>query len=147
MESLKAYHLHIAIQWRAYVDQLNMLRGNGIYLFLTEGQIRQRKIDFADFDSKEYDQKVPSCSYLIKKVVGLMESNNDYKSRRMQMVDGKHLSGDHSFKLAKCILSNRAKVFTAMYCIMNEYGQVAAWWFTTGTAMSELVCCIYYVLT
>ena len=25
-----------------------------------------------------------------------------------------------------------------MYTIMNEFGQVVAWWFTTGTAMAEL---------
>ena len=94
--------------------------------------------DFCDFKSKEYSQPMPSVSYLIARVVRLMESDSVYASKRMQMVDGKHLSGDHSFKLTKCILSNGAKAFTAMYTLMNEFGQVCAWWFTTGSGMKEL---------
>ena len=60
----------------------------------------------------------------------------------MQMIDGKHLSGDHSFKMTKCIMSNGSKTFTAMYTLMNEYGQVVAFWFTTGTGMKELEECV-----
>ena len=67
-----------------------------------------------------------------------MELDESYKQKRMQMMDGKHLSGDHSFKLTKCVLSDGSRPFTAMYCLMNEYGQVMAWWFTTGTSMKEL---------
>jgi len=54
------------------------------------------------------------------------------------MMDGVHLSGDHSFKLTKVVLAGGSKPFTAMYCILNEYGQVVGWWFTTGTGMGEL---------
>ena len=54
------------------------------------------------------------------------------------MMDGLHLSGDHSFKLTKCVFAGGSKPFTAMYCILNEFGQVIAWWFTTGTGMREL---------
>ena len=58
------------------------------------------------------------------------------------MVDGKHLSGDHSFKLTNYIMSNGSKTFTALCTMMNEYGQVAGFWFTTGTGMQELKECI-----
>ena len=62
-----------------------------------------------------------------------MEADEAYKEQRMQMIDGEHFSGDHSFKLTKSMLLNGSKIFTAMYTLMNEYGQVVAWWFTTGT--------------
>ena len=51
-----------------------------------------------------------------------------YATKQMQMVDGKYLSGNHSVTFTKCVLSNVAKAFTAMYTIMNEFGQVCAWW-------------------
>jgi len=56
----------------------------------------------------------------------------------MQMVDGRHLSGDRSFKLTKCVMSGGSKAFCAIYCVLNEYSQVVAWWFTNGTSMAEL---------
>ena len=138
VENLKTYHMKLAIQWREYAEMISSKVRRGEFLVLLGLNAEDMEVDFADFYSKTYDQPIPSCSYLIKRVVGLMEADDDYKKRKMQMIDGKHLSGDHSFKLAKCILSNGQKVFTAMYCIMNEYGQVAAWWFTTGTGMGEL---------
>lgn len=54
------------------------------------------------------------------------------------MIDERHLSGDLSFKLTKCVVTNGAKPFTATYCIMNEFTQVSMWWFTTGSGMAEL---------
>lgn len=93
---------------------------------------------FAEFQSMMYHQPTPSNQYLISRAILLMESNAEYKMRRMQLVDGKHLSGDHSFKVAKCVIAGGSKAFTAMYIIMNEFGQVVAWWFTTGTGMGEL---------
>lgn len=63
----------------------------------------------------------------------------------MQGINGKHLSGDHSFKLTKCDLSDGSKPFSAMYTLMNEYGEVVGWWFTTGTGMAELKCSLLLV--
>ena len=103
-------------------------------MFMAEN-IKSMKEDFVDFDSAEYDQDIPSTSYLLSRVVTFMESNSEYKRKRMQMMDRRHLSGDHSFKLTNCVLAGGSKPFSAMYCIMNEFGQVIAWWFTTGTGM------------
>lgn len=134
LERMKRYHFQLSIQWRDYVDSL----GSHPTVLLTPADITSRRVDFCKFDSNEYHENVPTCKYLISQVVGSMESNSEYKRKRMQLVDGRHLSGNHSFKLTKKILSGGSKVFTAMYCIMNEYGQVVAWWVTTGTAMKEL---------
>jgi hypothetical protein len=95
-------------------------------------------VDFPTYNSEAYHQSIPSNAYLIERVIHLMETDADYMRRRMQMVDGEHLSGDHSFKLAKTIYSDGGKPFAAMYSIMNEFGQVVAWWLTDGTQMGEL---------
>ena len=100
------------------------------------------RVDFVDFDSGMYHESLPSNAYMIERVLNLMEKDAGYNRKRMQMIDGEHLSGDHSFKIAKCILAGKLKAFTAMYCIMNEFGQVVAWWLTTGTGLEELRGCI-----
>ncbi|KAL7459795.1 LOW QUALITY PROTEIN: hypothetical protein ACHAWC_011776 [Mediolabrus comicus] len=99
--------------------------------------LRQQKRQFPEYDSEEYQQGDPSVSYIISRVMLLMESSDEYKTRRMQMVDGRHAKGDHSFKIIKCV-STRGKPFTAVYCLLNEYSQVMGWWMTTGTSMEEL---------
>ena len=91
-------------------------RGTGPLLFLTQEEVENHKIDFFEFDSKEYDQTVPSCSYLIEVVVAIMESDATYKMRQMQMVDGKHLSGDHSFSCSQNELLQMAEK-SLQHCI------------------------------
>jgi hypothetical protein len=136
IQQLREYHLMISIQWRAYVDHV---RTNPPLLGRpTPEEMKNMHKDFVGFDSEEYDQNIPSLPWLVERVRLSMESNVEYKKRRMQLVDGRHLSGDHSFKLTKCISSGGSKPFSAIYCLLNEYGQVVAWWFTTGTSMSEL---------
>jgi hypothetical protein len=141
-EAAKRYHLRQSIQWRSYVDSLGTHLESTPYLNLFNASPQQQiamQQYFHDYSSKEYGQTIPSISYLISRVMLLMESEADYWNKKMQFVDGKHLSGDHSFKLTKCVLSGRkSKPFTAMYTLMNEFGQVVAWWFTTGTGMNEL---------
>ncbi len=119
LESAKHYHFLTGIQWRSYVDSISpQSQCAPDYMFLTSPtEYSAMKQHFYEFDSDEYDQNTPSVSYLISRVVRLMESESEYQSKRMQMVDGKHLSGDHSFKLTKCILSNGTKTFTAMYTL------------------------------
>ena len=137
MESAKQYHLRIGAQWHSYVDSLTTHRPDYMF-FVTPQELTAMHHEFYEFDAKEYGQPMPSCSYLIERVVRLMEEDAKYITQRMQMIDGKHLSGDHSFKLTKCVAANGTKAFTAMYTLMNETGQVVGWWFTTGTGMKEL---------
>jgi len=133
LERCKKNYFLIRRQHQAHVNDIK----SHCY-FITPEQIEERKVEFFEFDSKDFDQTVPSCCYLIARVISLMESDAKYKTLRMQMIDGKHLSGDHSFKLVKCVTLNGTKAYTAMYCIMNEFGQVVGWWFTTGTGMKEI---------
>eukprot|EP00956_Cyclotella_meneghiniana_P000822 scaffold931_cov57-Cyclotella_meneghiniana.AAC.3 len=122
LQQQREHHLMVSIQWRSYIHHVRKYPRIGF----TESMIK----DFPDFDSDEYDQTLPSVSWLIRRVVLMMESDNEYKKRRMQMIDGRHLSGDHSFKLTKCVMSGGCKAFCAIYCVLNEYSQVVAWWFT-----------------
>ena len=142
LQSQQEYHLMLSIQWRFYVDHIR--RNPRI---LPAGVIDSMHQDFPDFDSDQYNQDVLSVSWLISRVIKLMESDEEYKRKRMQIMDGKHLSGDHSFKLTKCVISGGSKPFTAIYLIMNEFGQVVAWWFTSGTSMIELQSAISNIKT
>lgn len=135
LETMKTEHFMTGIMWRDYVDSFKTHPA----IFCPKPKInKMEEKDFCEFDSKQYGGSIPSCGYLLQMVVIIMESNAGYKQKRMQMTDGKHLSVDHNFKLVKTIYSNKGKIFTAMYCIMNEYGQILAWWFTNGTNMGEI---------
>lgn len=144
IESMRVYHMRTAIQWSSYVNHLEEVYNRTIHnrdelpIFLNQTVVNNSKRYYAKFLSDIYHQPKPSHSYLIARVILLMERDASYNIRRMQLVDGKHLSGDHSFKLAKCVIAGGSKAFTAMYIIMNEFGQVVAWWFTSGTSMDEL---------
>eukprot|EP00986_Skeletonema_menzelii_P010611 scaffold5229_cov137-Skeletonema_menzelii.AAC.3 len=131
-QAAKQRHLIISGQYRAWTETLNP------NLARSPEEVRQmRRQPFYEFESAEYNQTDASTSYLLSRLVLLMESSNEYKERRMQMMDGVHLSGDHSFKIVRVCVS-RDKPFTAAYCLLNEFSQVVAWWLTTGTGMDEL---------
>lgn len=93
---------------------------------------------FVAFDSLSYGGINPSLNFLLTRVIALIESCIAHYQKRNQMIDGLALSGDHSFKVAKVIMVNGAKMYTAMYFMLNEYGQVVTWWFTYGTSMKEI---------
>lgn len=138
LERSKLYHWSLTKKWRSCGDLMKTLLSRGGNFYINPQLVRERRVHFVDHDSDMYHQKLPSNSYLISRLIHLLEKNADYRTHRMQMLDGKHLSGDHSFKIAKCVVAGGAKAFTALYCIMNEFAQVVAFWFTTGTSMAEL---------
>jgi hypothetical protein len=107
----------IAIKRRSYVDHIR----NNPVLGLTADKLKSMHQDFADFTSDEYNQTVPSVGWLIQCLLRLMESDGEYIKRLMQMIEGKHLSGDHSFKLTKCVMAGGSKPFAAIYLLMNEF--------------------------
>ena len=138
LESHQRYYFDQSVLWRSYVDSLEMVLRAGSSVFINPTVVRQSRVDFPYFDSEMYHDSLPTNAYMIERVIKVIEEDADYSRRRMQMLDGEHLSGDHSFKIAKCILAGKSKTFTAMYSIMNEFGQIVAWWLTTGTGMEEL---------
>jgi hypothetical protein len=137
MESMKQEWLQSSIMWRALCD-LMVTSPTARYSLANSTAKEAFLCDFPDFHSELYHQKVPTISYLIRRLIIIMEDSSLYKTKRMQMIDGRHFSGDHSFKLSKMIYTKNSKPFAAVYCVLNEIGQVVAWWLTTGTGMSEL---------
>ena len=131
LQTAKQHHLIQSVLFRSWAQTQEP---NFIY---TANDIQQLKREFPEFDSDEYQHGVPSVSYFISRLILRMESSDEYKKRRMQMIDGLHVSGDHSFKVVRCMWT-RGRPFTAVYCLLNEYSQVVGWWMTTGTSMSEL---------
>jgi hypothetical protein len=61
-----------------------------------------------------------------------------FYTRKMQMVNGLYISTDHCHKVTKCILVQGEKAFEGIYAVMNEYGQVMAWWLVHGTSLNEI---------
>ena len=59
---------------------------------------------FPDFDSLEYDVKVPSVAFLTSLCIKDIEQHVPYYKRKLEMVSGKALSVDHSHMIAKVIL-------------------------------------------
>jgi hypothetical protein len=59
---------------------------------------------FPTFDDRKYDVKVPSTTFLTSLCIKEIERRIPYYKRKLEMVSGKALSGDHSHKIAKVIL-------------------------------------------
>lgn len=51
---------------------------------------------------------------------------------------GKILRGDHTFAIAKVPTSKYERIYDALYCLMNEYGQIIGFWMTFSKNMEEL---------
>jgi len=96
------------------------------------------KEPFYPFGSAEYGGSCFSVSYLVMAFIETVESYLDYYSRKIQMIDGLHLKCDHSFKITKRICMDGERVFEAMFTIMNEYGQIVAYWLTEGSDLKEV---------
>lgn len=61
-----------------------------------------------------------------------------YYQRKLEMVSGRMLSGDHSHKIAKVILIERKHGFQGLYTVMNEFGKVVSFWLVNSTNMKEV---------
>jgi hypothetical protein len=56
----------------------------------------------------------------------------------MQMRDGRVIKIDHAYKITKCILIDGQRGFEAIFSVMNEFGQIVAWWLTHGSDLTEV---------
>ena len=135
VENYKKEHFRSFQKWRAYVDHV---RTNRPVMATLKSVTELINTSFPEFDSFQFGGRKPTSAYLLSRVILLIESSIPYYEKRIQMIDGKSLSGDHSFKVAKLIALGGARIYTAMYTMMNEYGQVPGFWFTYGTSMTEL---------
>ena len=55
---------------------------------------------------------------------------------------GEILSGDHTFKCAKIVISKGEKLFEAQYTLMNEDNVVIGFWFTHSKSLEEIKECL-----
>jgi hypothetical protein len=72
IQQLKEYHLTVAIQWRTYVMHLRNNPPEG----LTQADLDSIPQEFVEFNSKEYDQTIPSSAWLIERL-RLLEQKAD----------------------------------------------------------------------
>jgi hypothetical protein len=61
-----------------------------------------------------------------------------YYQRKLEMVSGRMLSGDHSHKIAKVILIEGKHGFQGLYTVMSEFGKVVSFWLVNSTNMNEV---------
>ncbi len=83
---------------------------------------------FYAFNSRHYGGFIPSEAYLLRVFVEDAETRSEFYRRRMQMIDGLVLAGDHSHKVAKLVHVGGARAFEGIYTLLNGYGQVVGYW-------------------
>jgi hypothetical protein len=93
---------------------------------------------FSEFGSPEYDVKVPSTTFLTSLCIQEIEQRMPYYQRKLEMVSGRMLSGDHSHKIAKVILIEGKHGFQGLYTVMSEFGKVVSFWLVNSTNMNEV---------
>ena len=99
---------------------------------------RMQRAIFPKFDDPEYDVKVPSTTFLTSLCIKEIERRIPYYKRKLEMVSGKALSGDHSHKIAKVILIEGKRGFQGLYTLMNEFGKIVGFWLVNSTNMREV---------
>jgi hypothetical protein len=82
--------------------------------------------------------KVPSTTFLTSLSIQEIERRMPYYHRKLEMVSGKMLSGDHSHKIAKVILIEGKRGFQGLYTVMNEFGKIVGFWLVNSTNMREV---------
>lgn len=129
LERYKEQHKQQEQLWIAYVHDMSRQASAG------GGVVKEQ---FFPFESEEYGGCCFGLAYLVKAFIETVESYLEYYNRKNQMIDGRHLKVDHSFKITKCIRMDGSIVFEGMFTIMNEYGQIVAYWFTHGSNLGQL---------
>lgn len=120
-ENYTRCHAKKAMMWRGHVQNMSV-----------------RQAPFYDLNDPRAETELPSLAYLLEVTVLAMETRHPYYIRKMQMILGRFLSGDHSHKVAKVVLIQGNRVFHGVYTLMNEFGQILGFWFTSGTNLEEV---------
>ena len=94
---------------------------------------------FSSFDDPAgYSGRVPSASYLLAVALAYHRFRRPTLIRRLMMVTGTILKGDMSFKLAKKIRCDRTGQYVCVFSIMNEHGEVLAYFFCRSKSLRDL---------
>jgi len=93
---------------------------------------------FFQFDDPRSEIELPSLAWLLGVVVTMIEARIPYYEHRMSMGLGQCLSGDHSHKVAKVVLIQGQRGFMGLYTVMNEFGKILGFTFTSSTDLREV---------
>ena len=111
-----------------------------LIVFLSTRTVFSPKEQFSEVgDRMGYCGFVPSEGYLRDVYNKFMEARRDLYDKEMMKISGNILKGDHSFKLAKRIVSvEHQHVFDAVYSVTNELGQIRGQYLTSSKSHSQI---------
>lgn len=95
---------------------------------------------FADPSTRSgYGDYVPSAEFFQEVHLRFLEVRDEYETRALQHVDGDILAVDTSHKVTKLVyVAATTQVYHGLFTVMNEYGQVVAFWFVKTGTMEEI---------
>ena len=129
---LEGHYLEHRRREQMFYDAVN----HGAHDF--QKHMRPAKERFPAYYSEEYGGYFPSQAYLSRALNEEIERRLPFYTRHLQMIDGLVLSGDHSHKIAKLCYVGGTRAFEGVFTLMNQYGQVAGFWFVYATHMELL---------
>ncbi|KAI8136866.1 hypothetical protein BJV82DRAFT_675472 [Fennellomyces sp. T-0311] len=96
--------------------------------------------EFSEFNDKnKYPGYIPSKKYLRGIYTAIIATVRPYIQRLVKLTGGEVLKGDHSFKILKNMgAMNDQPTFSAMYTVVNEYGEIRLLQLTPTKALSHL---------
>jgi hypothetical protein len=105
-------------------------------------QLPDQIAEFSEFQSStstvSYPGSVPSALSLRNCYVFVMSREKEMKTSYINSLTGNILCADHTFKVAKVPFLDHSRIFKALFSVMNEFGQVIAFWMTQGTSLAEV---------
>jgi len=106
-------------------------------------ELTRKLPDFGPFlpDGKHensYPGHIASTSFLKKCYLNNVSKSAKLKTCKLMGLTGDILCGDHTFAVAKVPTQNYTKIFEGLYSIMNEYGQIMAYYMTCSKTLSEI---------
>ncbi|KAG2220742.1 hypothetical protein INT45_007354 [Circinella minor] len=89
---------------------------------LRQHLFKEEIISFSTFDDRsKYAGHVPSPQYLRSFYTAYIAELRSFMDKQMEILDGKYLKGDHTFKIIKLMSKgNGVPVFAALYTVLNE---------------------------
>ncbi len=84
--------------WRDHCDVMHQCGEAG-------KRVEKRSVYF-DADDPRAEMKIPSVNVVLSTTIKEIEAKSPYYERKLEMVGGRFLSGDHSHKYAKVVWIN-----------------------------------------
>jgi hypothetical protein len=87
---------------------------------------------FGRFEDEDgFAGKLPSLNVFVRLFYTFMEAQENWRARCLQLVDGRYLKIDATFKFNRPVLAvggGNVKDAVGLFTIQNEYGQIVAQW-------------------